>query len=150
MNTDDIQAEVEIFTESTIAEGGFQIAIGGGDHPHIDLHPFVAAHAANFFFLQHAQQLGLHLGGQLANLIQEDGAAIGCLKQAFVALDGPGKSAFLIPEELALNERGDQGAAIHGHERPAGQRAAKVNGARHQFFAGAAFAGDQHRRAGVL
>ncbi len=50
-------------------------------------------------------------------------------------------------EELALHQRLGQGAAVYGDERALRTLAALVDGARNDFFAGAALAGDEHARA---
>jgi hypothetical protein len=54
--------------------------------------------------LQHAQQLGLKLQRDVADLIQKYRSAIGQLKAADALRDGAGKSAFLVSEELASSK----------------------------------------------
>jgi hypothetical protein len=44
-----------------------------------------AAHALELVLLQHAQQRDLGLWGDVADLIEEDGAAVGELEAAFLA-----------------------------------------------------------------
>ena len=78
----DVQPEIQVLAECAVAILGFQIAIGGGDHAHIHFDLLITADRANFFFLQNAQQLGLHLQRQFADFIEENRAAIGRLKQS--------------------------------------------------------------------
>ena len=98
--------------------------------------------------LQHAQQLGLHLERQLADLVEEDRAPVRQLEAAGRAGDRAGEGALLVAEELALDERGGQGRAVHRDERPAPAGAAVVDGARHQLLAGPGLAEHEHRRVG--
>ena len=106
----------------------------------------VLADAANLAAFQHAQQLGLHRLGQLADFVEEDRAAVGHFEQADAVLVGAGERAFAMAEQLAFDERLGQGAAVDRDERLVGPRALVVNGAGDQFLAGAGFAEDQHGR----
>ena len=56
-----VQAKIQILAEGAVLVRGFEVAVGGRNHPHIDLDPLVAAHRAYLLFLQNAQQLGLKL-----------------------------------------------------------------------------------------
>ena len=51
-----------------------------------------------------------------------------------------------MPEKLALQEVLGNGAAVDGHEVTPAPRASPVQRARHEFFARATLAGDEHRR----
>ena len=54
MNLHDVEPVVEIFAQVALAQVGRQIAIGGGDHPHV--HPFdlVGAKRPHLTVLQNA------------------------------------------------------------------------------------------------
>ena len=54
-----------------------EVAIGGRDHAHAHANDLLAAHAVEFAFLQHAQQLGLRRAVQVAHFVQENRAAVG-------------------------------------------------------------------------
>jgi len=62
------QAKVEILTESPGLDLGAQIAVGRANHAHVDGHAALTADAFEHLFLQHAQQLDLKAGRQVANL----------------------------------------------------------------------------------
>ena len=66
----------------SVAIFGFEIAVGGGDHADIHFGSLIAAHGPDFLLLQDPQQLGLHLQGQFADLIEKDRAAVRRLEQA--------------------------------------------------------------------
>ena len=56
-----------------------------------------------------------------------------------------GKCAFIVAKKLAFHQRRHQRAAIHRDKGHLRERSAKVNRARHQFFARSALAHDQNR-----
>ena len=58
------------------------VAVGGGDHAHVDAARRRAADAQHLALLQHAQQLGLEVGADLADLVEEQRAAVGALEAA--------------------------------------------------------------------
>jgi hypothetical protein len=83
-------------------------------------------------------------GRSLADLVQEEGPAIGLLEQALALRDGAAERAPDMPEQLVLEQLVGQGGAAHGDERLPRPGAARVDGLRRQLLAGAALAGDQH------
>jgi hypothetical protein len=87
--------------------------------------------------LQRAQQLHLRRQRQLADLIQEQGAAIGFRELADMAVGGAGEGSALVTEQDRLNQIVGNGAAIDRNERLAPPCAAAVNGARDHFLADA-------------
>ena len=103
--------------------------------------------------LQNAQQLGLRLHGHLADFVQQQRAVLRHLEAAGAPLGGARERALLVAEQFAFDQRFRQRRAIDGDKRSLPPRAQRVHGARHQFLAGAAFAGDQHAglaRSGLL
>ncbi len=140
VHRDDVEAEVKIFAEGPVLVGGFEIAVGGGDDAHVHFDALVAAHGTHFFFLQHAQQLGLQFEWQFADFVEEDGAAVGRLEQSLLGFQRAGEGSFLVAEQFALDQRGHQRSAIDGNKRAVGESAAKMNGAGDQLLAGSALA----------
>jgi len=61
---------VEILAEAALLDGALQLAIGCRDHARVDLSVGGAADALELTLLQHAQELDLHLHGQVADLIE--------------------------------------------------------------------------------
>ena len=95
--------------------------------------------------------MALQVERHVADLIEEQRAAIGILDLADRARGGAGKGAFFVAEQF----RGDQaGAGWRRSSRatngPMGAAGAVMDGAGQQFLAGAAFAGDQHGFVGLL
>ena len=139
---------VEIFAEQIFGDGFVEIAIGGGDHAHVDGNFAGAAHRTHGALLQHAQQFDLHGQRHLADFVEEDGAAVGDFEQAALVLVGSGESALQIAEQFALEQRLGKGSAVDGDEGVGGARRTDVHGAGDEFFTGAAFAVDQNRAGG--
>ena len=63
-----------------------------------------AADALELALLEDAEELGLGLQGQLADLVEEEGAAVGQLEAADPPGDGAGEGALLVAEQLALDQ----------------------------------------------
>src|SRR4051812_17901612 len=73
---DDTDAVIKVFAKSLLAHCGVKIAIGSSDHTRVDGDLLCASDRTHGTFLQHAQYLHLHGYAHLADLIEEDGAAI--------------------------------------------------------------------------
>ena len=97
-----------------------QVAVGGGDDAHVDLDRALGADRVDLAFLQGAQQLDLHVQRQLADLVQEQGAAVGLLELAQVLVGGAGEAALLVAEQDGFDQVLRDGAAVDGDERLAG------------------------------
>ena len=118
-----VDAVHQVFAEVAGRDHFGQVAVRGADDAHVDGERFVFADAADFAAFQHAQQLGLHRLGQLADFVEKDRAAVGDFEQADAMLVGPGERAFAMAEQLAFDQRFGQRAAVDRHERhrrPAG------------------------------
>ena len=70
---------------------------------------------------------------------------MGLFEVAFVGFFGIGECAFFVAVKLAFDEGFREGRAVDGDERAARAVAFGVDGAGGQLFAGAGFAGDEHR-----
>ena len=71
-NTDHVEPVIQVFTEGSVRDIRFQIAVGRGQHAHIRLDGCTAAYAFKGAELQHTQKFLLRAHTQLADLIQED------------------------------------------------------------------------------
>ena len=76
--------------------------MGGRHHPNIDLHGLAPTHWLDHTLLNGPQQLDLHVQGQVANLIQEQGSTVGHLKAAKPVGHGAREGSALVSEEFAL------------------------------------------------
>src|SRR4029078_4900246 len=97
---------------------------------------------------ERAQELGLHGLGQLADLVEEQRAAVGLGEQAAARRRRAGERARRVAEQLAVGELVGDGRAVDRDER-AGPAAAIVELAGDELLADAGLAEhEQRRRAG--
>ena len=143
---EDVQTIEEIGPERTAAHVLVQVAIGRGDDADVDLGRVRGAEALELLLLQHAQQLHLHISGQLTNLVEKDRAVVGELESPFLLLHRAGERTSLVTEQFALGEGRREGAAVDLDHHRALAPAQVVNGSRDELLAGARFAQNQHRR----
>ena len=119
--------------------------MGGRDQAHVDLDRRGAPQPLELARLQHAQQLGLHLERQLADLVEEERRAVRDLEAPDLARQGPGEGALLAAEQLALHEPGRQRGAVDLDHQVAPARAEPVDGLGDELLAGAGLAAHEHR-----
>ncbi|MNQ75336.1 hypothetical protein D3C85_901260 [compost metagenome] len=141
---DDVQAVVEVLAELAVLGQVLQVAVGRGDQAHVDLLRLHRADPADLAFLEDAQQARLGLQRQLADLVEEQGAAVGGLDQAGPSGGGAGEGALLVAEQLRLDQGFRDRRAVHRDQRRLGALRQVVQGARHQLLAGAGLALDQY------
>ena len=92
-----------------------------------------------------AQQLHLRVHRQLADLVEEQRAAVRLDELADVLVGRAGEGALLVAEQDRFDQVLRQRAAIDGDERLAAPIGGALDGARHQLLADARLAFDQHR-----
>ena len=85
---DDVEAEVEVLAEAALADLLLEVLVGGGDDPHVHLDRARAAHGLDVLLLQRAQDLGLGLEAHVADLVEEERAAVGQLELALARGEG--------------------------------------------------------------
>ncbi len=125
-----------------------EVAVGGAEDPDIDAERLVLADAADLAALEEPEQLDLDALVQLADLVEEERAAVGDLEEALPVHVGAGEGPLAMSEQLALDEVLGQGPAVHRDEGTVGSAALVVQVPRDQFLAGAGLAQDHHGRVG--
>ena len=140
---------VEVVAEGALRLLGREVPVGRADQPERALAPRVAPDALERALLDDAQQLGLERHRELADLVEEERAAVGQLERALAGGGRAGEGALLVAEELAPGQRRDDRAAVEDHQpllvRP---RVELVDELSDPLLAGPALAGDQHRGVG--
>ena len=86
--------------------------MSGGDEADVDRPLPHVAEAQHALGLDDAEELGLDGQGQLAELIEEEGPALGRLDQARLGGVSARKRPFFMAEELALGQRLAQRRAV--------------------------------------
>ena len=95
-----------------------QIAVGGGDQPHVDarVRP-IGADALNLAGLEEAEQHHLHPHAHLADFVEEHRAVRRHFEQARLVAIRAGEAAADVAEQLRFEQRVGQPGAIDGDER---------------------------------
>ena len=140
------QPIVQIFAEAPRRHFPGQVTVGGGDHADIQGNRLAPAHALDFTFLQHPQQLGLQAQGHFRDFVEQQGAAIGLFELARLRCNGAGKRAFFVTEQGGFEHVVRDRRAVDRHERLIDPAGMLVDVTRQHFFTGARLPGNQHRR----
>ena len=85
----DVEAIEEVRTKSARLDLLFEGLVGGRDHAHVDLDRRAAADAFELTLLQHPQQLRLHRGRHVADLVEKQRAAMRALELARLVFVAP-------------------------------------------------------------
>src|SRR5262249_2321208 len=105
-----------------------------------------AADPAELARVEEGQKLRLHRERQLADLVEEQRAALGDLDEPALLRGRAREGAALVAEQLALDELLAQARAVDFEERLAGARALRVDPPREPALADAGLAEQQHGR----
>src|SRR5262249_43389625 len=122
-----------------------EIAGRCGHDAHVDVERLLPAHSPDLARLDDAQKLGLQIERELADLVEEDGAGARPLERPLVLVHRAGEGAALMTEELALDERRRNGAAVDDLERAGGALARGVDRAGEDILARSGLAGKKDR-----
>src|SRR5678815_1895443 len=134
----------EVLAEISALHHGLEIAVRRGDEAHVRLEGRRAAERRELALLEEPQELHLNGKRDVSDLVEEERAALRELDTTRLALGRPGERALLVTEELALEERLGDRAAVHGDERTVLSRALLVDFARRDLLAAAALAAQEH------
>src|SRR4029450_1207871 len=94
---------------------------------------------------EETEELALELRRELADLVDEDRAAVRRLEPSGLVLPGAREGALHVAEELALHQMLGEGRTADRDERSRRARAPPVNRRRQHVLAGSALAREEHR-----
>ncbi len=115
-----IETVKKVFPEILSINFLLQPHVGGRYNPDINGYRFVVADSANLAGLKHPQQLHLHVRCHVTDLIQKQSSAVRQFELPRPPpLEGAGKCALNITEQLALEQLTRNGCAIDGDKRMA-------------------------------
>ena len=100
-----IDAIHQVLAKIAVLDHLFQISMRGTNDTDVDLLRFVVSDAAYFAAFQHSQQLGLHRLRQLADLVQEQRAAVRHFEQSDTMFIRAREGSLAMPEQLAFDQR---------------------------------------------
>src|SRR5690606_31344723 len=92
--------------EATLLDRKRKILVRRGDYPHVDADRRLPADAEELALGEHAQQPGLQRRRHVADLVEEQRAAVGLLEPADPPLHRARERALLVAEELGLEQLG--------------------------------------------
>jgi hypothetical protein len=146
LHAHDVEAVEQVLAEAP--GGGLGLEVPGRRRQHAHVHPagLRLADGADLLLLEHAQQLGLERQRQLADLVEEQRAAVGLGEEPAPRAVGAGERPLGVPEELALEQRLRDRGAVHGDEGVVPARGLRVDGAGEHLLARAALALEEHGR----
>ncbi len=141
-------ARVQVGAEALRRHGILQVLVGGRDHAQVDSRRLARTHRQDFAFLHRAKQRGLGGQRQIADLVQEQRAAIRRAYQPGPALHRPGECPPAVAEQLALHQGGSDGRAVDGDESapPAGELVERPG---HDLFPSAGLTADHDGKQGA-
>ncbi len=87
-NRKHVEAVVQVAPELLVGDHLGEIAVGRRDEPDVDADGAVAAQPLELLFLQHAQEFRLQLERDVADLVEEQRAAVRQLEPADLLRDG--------------------------------------------------------------
>src|SRR6516165_6544598 len=140
-----IDAVVQVLPKQALPNQLPQIVVGRGDDPDIGADRYAAADGRELALLKHAQEPGLGVDRHVADLVEKQRAALRLLEPPHASRGSPGERAFLMAEQLALDQLARNRGHVDSDERAALAPAEIVQSARYQLLASAAFAHDRHR-----
>src|SRR5690606_15170425 len=97
-------AMIQIFAELADLHHGAEVAIGGRYPTHVGLHRAGAPDALEAPLLQHPEQLGLQLGLQLTDFVEEKRALCREFDAPAARGSGPGERTLLVTEQLTFEQ----------------------------------------------
>ena len=117
LDGNDVKAIIKVFAEGAFFDSFFERLVGGGKDADVDGDGDVVADAADFFFLEDAQEAALQKRRHGADFIEENGSAVGFLEEALLVVHSAGESAFAMAEEFGFEKIFRECAAVNGDER---------------------------------
>ena len=140
-----LDSEIEVFPEAFRLDRFFEIHMRRTDDAHIYGDFAVVAYARNMLFLQHAEELHLHIQRKFADFIEKNRSTIGLLEKALACFDGSRKGTLGVSEQERFHQVLRDGAAVHRNKGLVGTRAMAMDIFCNDFLARSRFATDNHR-----
>ena len=104
LDRDHVEPIEKVLAEPMLGDGLGEVAIGRCDHAAVGPDRLGPPDPLEPLVLEHAEQLGLHAEGDLADLVEQQRAPAGLLESPLPLAVGAGERASLVAEELALQQ----------------------------------------------
>jgi hypothetical protein len=135
-----LEAVEQRLVEAPCGERGLEICVGSGDDENVHLSGPGAAERLDDAVFNHPQEHRLSLQRQIADLVDEEGAAVGGAEKARLTVGSARERSSFVAEEHVVCAFPLKAAGVLGDERTFRARAALVQSAGDQLFTRAAFA----------
>ena len=145
---DEVDAVEQILAELAMRHHVRQVAVGRGNDADVDLAASTRPERLEGSVLEDAQHLHLRCPVEIADLVEEDGAAVRHFEPAGAVGLRVGERAAHVSEHLALEQRRRDSAEVDSYERAARAGAVPMNRIGDQLLARTALAGNQDRCVG--
>ena len=137
----------QVFAEHVLPDPILERLVRRGDHANVNAHRNLATDAIELTLREHAQQTGLQLRRHIADLIEEQCAAIGLFETTAAQGICAGERALFVAEQFGLQQIGSECRCVQRNEGFVRTRTVTMQSSRDELFARARFARDQHRHA---
>jgi hypothetical protein len=107
----DVQAVEQVLAKPARGHRRVEVDVGRGDEPYVDRDRPPGAEPHHLSLLQDPEQLDLKGQREIADFVEEQGAAVRTLEPAGLGRRRPGECSLLVPEQLTLDERLGESAA---------------------------------------
>ncbi len=141
---DHVETVEEILPEAPLPDVMLEGAVRCGDDPYVNMANGRVADAPHLTAVEKPQHPDLDRWRHVANLIQEQDAAIRLLDESRLVRHRARERSTAVPEQLALGERVGERPAVHRDELRTAATASLEELAGDHFLAGPGFSGDQH------
>jgi len=92
----------KIFPKGVFFDRLFKVTVGGGYDSYIDRNRLGTSYRSDLPVLEYPQQLDLNMQRHITYFIEKEGAVVGRLKEACVALDRSGERSFHMAKQFRL------------------------------------------------
>src|SRR5688572_15329851 len=117
VDLDRVEPVVEVFAERTGADHRVEVGVRRADDAHLHLALFVRAEPLEASGLEYAQELHLAVRREVADLVEEERAAVGGFELALACTRRAGVRADFCAEQLRFEELGWERTAVERDER---------------------------------
>ncbi len=143
VDADDVEPVKEILAEGAVLDLLLEPLVRRGEDADVGLEGLVSADPRELAALEDAEELALDLKRHVADLVEEEGAAVALLEAADALRHRPGEGALLVAEELALEEVARNRGAVDRDILRLGAARELVDRVRDDLLAHPALAGDE-------
>src|SRR5262249_54624021 len=131
MDPDDVQPVIEVLPKLSFLNALLEIRIGGRKHAYVHGLGTCLADRHHFPLLEEPQQFRLNIERQVADLVEEEGAADRCADEPLLIGDRASETAAPVAKQLAVSKVALCRRAVIGEKHRGAARRSDMDGTRH-------------------